>query len=140
MVTEDTSMEVDYEHSSDEVLTHPSLQNTLTQITRLLPANKWHAISPGFYTTFWQLSLYDICVPRGRYQAEINKLKSLIASLENDRSDPSLAGIAKRKREKERANTMIAEMQVELLAQEKNHEKVMKRLEAQKQSWFRDST
>ena len=36
------------------------------------------------YVVFWSLTLYDLHVPKGRYEEEINKAKDVISALENN--------------------------------------------------------
>ena len=40
--------------------------------------------SCSFYVAFWSLSLYDLHIPKERYNDEINKAKDVIQSLENN--------------------------------------------------------
>ena len=40
--------------------------------------------SCSFYVAFWSLSLYDLHVPKDRYNDEINKAKDVIQVLENN--------------------------------------------------------
>jgi THO complex subunit 2 len=99
--------------------------------------------SPQFYTTFWQLTLYDIYVPTERYQAEIKKQKSLIAALDNDpmvgtREDMP-AHIQRRKREKDRALSVIETLNKELNAQQINFKSTQTRLETECRWWFASS-
>lgn len=47
----------------------------------LHPAKVWEDISPQFLVTFWSLTMYDLFVPAGAYEREINKVKQLVASV-----------------------------------------------------------
>ena len=73
----------------------------------VLPAETWEVLSPQLYATFWSLSLYDIYLPRERYQAEMHRLTRQIQDIE--RWVPSIGGepdpraaATKRKKDKER--------------------------------------
>ena len=45
-------------------------------ITAHVSPDVWGIMSPELYIAFWSLSLYDIMLPRQRYDAEIRKLKA----------------------------------------------------------------
>lgn len=52
---------------------------------RLLhPSKIWEDISHRLYATFWSLSLYDLYVPTGRYDDEINHAKQASKDVENN--------------------------------------------------------
>ncbi|KAL7979484.1 hypothetical protein Chor_004642 [Crotalus horridus] len=44
----------------------------------------WDDISPQFYATFWSLTMYDLAVPRGSYEREVNKLKVQMKAIEDN--------------------------------------------------------
>ncbi|RKO91960.1 transcription factor/nuclear export subunit protein 2-domain-containing protein, partial [Blyttiomyces helicus] len=115
---------------------HPGLHSTIRAVVPLLPAKAWHGISPYFYVTFWQLTLYDVFVPTERYEAEISRQTKLVTLLENDRSPDSGT---RRKKEKEKALTNIRILKAERVHQEENHKKVLKRLKAESEYWFATS-
>lgn len=53
--------------------------------SRLLrPEKVWEDISHRLYSTFWSLSLYDLYVPTGRYEDEINHAKQASRDVENN--------------------------------------------------------
>ncbi|KAJ1330384.1 hypothetical protein BSLG_009518 [Batrachochytrium salamandrivorans] len=54
---------------------HPMLSDLKATVMNILPASTFSDMSPSFYVTFWQLSLYDIYVPaqRGHHQAQTRK-------------------------------------------------------------------
>ncbi|KAJ3129193.1 THO complex subunit 2 [Nowakowskiella sp. JEL0407] len=134
------------------------------EVIPIIPATVWETISPHFYVTFWQLSLYDIYVPSARYRLEFSRQQKLLQQLEEESrsggvpttqmlmNDPVLsnalaanggaglrntaAAATKRKKEKEKINLMISQLQRELKIQEENHQRVMARLEKEKVEWF----
>jgi THO complex subunit 2 len=95
-------------------------------------------MKPQFYTTFWQLSLYDIFVPEEQYKAEIFKLKQQAYDMDGDRTTQTSSMIAKRKKDRERFFNIAARLEFELENQQKNHTKVMERLERERKYWFQD--
>ena len=53
--------------------------------SRLLhPAKVWEDISHRLYSTFWSLSLYDLYLPAGRYEEEVNHAKQASREVENN--------------------------------------------------------
>ncbi|XP_017775974.1 PREDICTED: THO complex subunit 2 isoform X2 [Nicrophorus vespilloides] len=89
----------------------------------------WDDVSTQFLTTFWSLTMYDLSVPDETYQQAINKIK--MASLGVAEQNPS-----KGKKEIERYNTLIEKLQEEKKKQHDHVEKVMYRLNQEKDSWF----
>ena len=59
-------------------------------IRSILPAAAWDLLSPRLYATFWSLSLYDIFVPRDRYEAETRRLRRQVDEI--DRFVPPIGG------------------------------------------------
>lgn len=121
---------------AEELQIHPALRETVHQVCKTFLDDTWKHFSPEFFVTFWQLSLYDISVPTDRYKAEVSKLKTLITTLDSDRSDMTSLAVSKRRREKERALATILQMQSELDIHEKHHQRVMERLRKEKNAWF----
>ncbi|KAL5032135.1 hypothetical protein BDV3_000726 [Batrachochytrium dendrobatidis] len=123
-------------HSMKTLASHPLLAQLATSVSRLLPSYKFSDMSPSFYVTFWQLSLYDIFVPIQRYQAEIARQQQQIALLEADRSDMSSAAVTKRKQEKERKLLLQQKLTKELKTQQDNYDQTRSRLNMEKMEWF----
>ncbi|KAK6146705.1 hypothetical protein DH2020_020574 [Rehmannia glutinosa] len=71
--------------------------NLLDTVKTMLPPKAWNSLSPDLYATFWGLTLYDLYVPRNRYESEIAKLHAALKALE-ELSDNSSSAIAKRKK------------------------------------------
>jgi THO complex subunit 2 len=112
----------------------PCLHETILGVYNALPGKVWELISPHFYVTFWQLSLYDIFVPKAQYQIEVSKQKKQIESLESNRG--SDIPPSRRKREKDRCNLMIQLLERELKVQEENAVQVKERLILEKDGWI----
>lgn len=102
----------------------------------VMPSETWEIVGRPFYITFWQLSLYDIYIPQKAYEDEIDRQKKAIQRINNDRSDLSMAGVARKDAQKKK----ITELQDRLLAENKSHLKAYgqtrSRLQAEKDGWF----
>ena len=133
-------MEIETPKNIQEYSIHPALAEITTEIYKNFSPGYWKNISAEFFTTFWQLSLYDISVPEIRYQSEIDKLNSFVSNLESDRTDLTSSGVSKRKREKEKANHLIGCLKEELKAQKVNFSLVSKRLNSEKLTWFKNGS
>ncbi|KAK3265963.1 THO complex subunit 2 [Cymbomonas tetramitiformis] len=113
----------------------------LGMVEGMLPAPTWNALSAELYFTFWSLTLYDLHVPRARYDAEIARQKSNISSLEESRAsleDRSAESTSKRRKERERLLTVVEKLENELKEQERHVNLVDARLQREKDSWLQD--
>ncbi|KAJ6973964.1 THO complex subunit 2-like isoform X1 [Populus alba x Populus x berolinensis] len=54
----------------------------LETVKTMLPSKAWNSLSPDLYATFWGLTLYDLYVPRNRYESEIAKQQAALKALE----------------------------------------------------------
>ncbi len=61
----------------------------IESVKSLHPDKPWTWQSPSLYITFWSLSLYDIYVPKPRYEDEIKKIQLQITALD-DSKDPQV--------------------------------------------------
>lgn len=61
---------------------HPFSQDMKNVVCQYLPADVWCAISPELYLTFWSLSVYDVFLPKLKYEAEIKRLKEKYSELD----------------------------------------------------------
>jgi THO complex subunit 2 len=115
---------------------HPVLQGLMTEVETALPPYTWEVVGLPFYTTFWQLSLYDVHIPQKAYEDEIERQKRKVFAIGNDRSDVSVAGTQRKEREKKQ----ITELQERLLEENKRHLKAYgqtrARLQKEKDRWF----
>lgn len=117
---------------------HPGLTEAIQRCEKILPSSSWKFITPAFYITFWQLSLYDIYVPRARYQAQIDGERAKLKELDptDSRNFPQTKVGQERKRVYERTLALIKNLETELREQQDNHKKVLARLEKEKDHWF----
>ncbi|CAL1381313.1 unnamed protein product [Linum trigynum] len=107
----------------------------LETVKTMLPSRAWNSLSPDLYATFWGLTLYDLYVPRSRYESEISKLYSSLKALE-ELSDNSSSAIAKRKKDKERIQESLDRLTSELQKHEENVASVRRRLTHEKDKWL----
>lgn len=107
----------------------------LQMVTTMLPSKAWNSLSPDLYATFWGLTLYDLYVPRSRYESEIAKQHAALKALE-ELSDNSSSAIAKRKKDKERIQESLDRLTSELQKHEENVASVRRRLASEKDNWL----
>eukprot|EP01018_Ginkgo_biloba_P036677 Gb_33812 [translate_table: standard] len=107
----------------------------LATVHSMLPSKAWNSLSPELYATFWGLTLYDLYVPKKRYESEIAKQHAALKALE-EISDNSHTAIAKRKKDKERIQEVLDRLTSELQKQEQNVAAVHQRLVREKDSWL----
>nr|CAG8487603.1 15373_t:CDS:10 [Entrophospora candida] len=111
-------MEVDGEPNVWE----PSLRDFIKEVKEIHPPHVWTGISPTFYTTFWQLSLYDIECPNDEYI----KSKNETIALSSD----------KRPRDKDKLLSMAKSLDSERKAHLDHVENIRQRLKREKDHWF----
>ncbi|PON53679.1 THO complex [Trema orientale] len=104
-------------------------------VKTMLPPKAWNSLSPDLYTTFWGLTLYDLYVPRNRYESEISKQHAALKALE-EFSDNSSSAITKRKKDKERIQESLDRLTGELRKHEENVASVRRRLFREKDNWL----
>ena len=99
--------------------------------------------SPGFYLTFWQLSMYDLAPPTARYTEEGLNLRNLSrqedskyisADRSSDRARRLVAPIHRQRRDK--FNSYANLLSEELKEQSASRSFTIKRLAREKLSWF----
>jgi len=114
------------------------------QVRDVLPASSWELLSPHLYYTFWSLSLYDIFVPKERYDSEVKRLRRQVEEIDRyqapfgvSHADPDQKAAAlKRKKDKERCITNQDKLKLELQEQTAHHKLVMVRLKESNRGWF----
>ncbi|XP_019860646.1 PREDICTED: THO complex subunit 2-like, partial [Amphimedon queenslandica] len=104
----------------------------IESVRPLQPSKVWEDINCSFYVAFWSLSLYDLHVPKERYNDEINKAKDAIQALENNQEMPA----SKKKKEQERSQALIDKLMEEKKRQEDNHQLIISYLRNQKDSFI----
>ena len=91
----------------------------LETVKTMLPSKAWNSLSSDLYATFWGLTLYDLYVPRNRYESEIAKQHAALKALE-EASDNSSSAITERKKEKEMIQESLDRLTRELCEHEDN--------------------
>ncbi|KAL8265927.1 hypothetical protein R6Q59_003271 [Mikania micrantha] len=107
----------------------------LDTIRTVLPSKAWNSLSPDLYATFWGLTLYDLYVPRSRYESEIAKQHAALKALE-ELSDNSNSAITKRKKDKEKIQESLDKLTSELQKHEEHVSSVRRRLAREKDKWL----
>ena len=115
---------------------HPVMQDLMTAIQPSLPEEVVETMGTGFYTTFWQLSLYDIAVPVGSYSDEIARQDKIVKAIERDRSDVSVSGTKKKQLALSQAKELKLKLDTELKKQFKASSQSKARLQREKGQWF----
>ncbi|XVE74551.1 hypothetical protein DITRI_Ditri12bG0026000 [Diplodiscus trichospermus] len=107
----------------------------LDTVKTMLPSKAWNSLSPDLYATFWGLTLYDLYVPKNRYESEIAKQHAALKALE-ELPDNSSSAINKRKKDKERIQEALDRLTSELHKHEENVASVRRRLTREKDKWL----
>lgn len=138
------AMDVDKEMNSTSAATtalalgaaNPVMQDLINDVESALPAETWEVVGAHFYATFWQLAPYDLHVPQDSYKTELQRLNRRVMAVNNDRSDPSLAGSQRKERERK----SLLQLQDQLLKESATHldawQKTRNRLLEEKERWF----
>ncbi|KAL5011569.1 hypothetical protein ScPMuIL_010120 [Solemya velum] len=92
----------------------------------------WEDLSASFYVTFWSLSMYDLEVPSTAYEKQKQQLSLAVTTVEENRDLPQ----SRKKREKERCNSLIDKLKDEEKKQGEHTQRVLARLKQAKDSWF----
>ena len=102
-------------------------------------------LSPGFFVTFWQLSLYDLLVPMDRYQVEVDRLQGIVREIDQSlkTSIPTYPGQVidkasetEKKKARERCMITAQALHADLKAHTEAYEGTRKRLQNEKLHWF----
>jgi THO complex subunit 2 len=115
---------------------HPVLKDIMDKIQSRSSPAVVDLVGVGFFTTFWQLSLYDIAVASDAYNDEIKRLTARVKAINADRSSASAAAT----REKEKQKKELKDLIDGLMSENRQHIKasnvLKKRLEIEKKQWF----
>ncbi|KXN87957.1 THO complex subunit 2 [Leucoagaricus sp. SymC.cos] len=125
----------------------PELSQHFEDLRKVAPGNAYDIIGPGFYLTFWQLSMYDLAPPTARYAEEGANLRNLSrqedskytsADRSSDRARRITASIHRQRRDK--YNTYANLLSEELKEQSASRSFTIKRLAREKPHWFSHAT
>ena len=115
---------------------HPTLSSLMGRLKGSMPEETWINLSPSFYTTFWQLGLYDIQVPTKSYEEEVTRLKNRWMLVRDDRSDMSIPGSVRKDREKKQLTETQDRLRDELKGHIQAFSRTKTRLLKEKDCWF----
>ncbi|KAF0540285.1 THO complex subunit 2 isoform X4 [Gigaspora margarita] len=114
---ESSSMDVD-----ETVIWQPPLSNIIEQVRSTLPSHVWNGISPQFFITFWQMSLYDLEFPQEEYRKAKN---DLLNSANGDKV-----------RDKSKIIDVARQIDKDMRKHEQHVKNVKNRLRIEKDQWF----
>ncbi|KAI9793175.1 MAG: THO complex subunit 2 [Piccolia ochrophora] len=140
VTTVDADTKSSVETSTDNLVAepwHPALKSLMDSLRPTLPQETWNIMSLPFYVTFWQLSLYDIQVPTKSYEEEVSRLKNRWIAVKDDRSDMSIAGGAKKEKEKKQLTDLQDQLRDELKSHIQSFSQTKSRLTKEKDHWFK---
>ncbi|KAG2361997.1 transcription factor/nuclear export subunit protein 2-domain-containing protein [Suillus spraguei] len=121
----------------------PDLEALFDDVKQIAKNSALDVIGPGFYLTFWQLSMYDLAPPAARYDEECAALRTLsrqedskyiAADRSPDRTKRLSAGSHRAKRD--RYNAFVNTLAQEFKEQTASRVFTMKRLAREKHHWF----
>ncbi|KAL4082005.1 transcription factor/nuclear export subunit protein 2-domain-containing protein [Scleroderma yunnanense] len=142
---EDSAMDVEAEVATPtaERPWIPELEALFDDVRKVARSNAIDVIGPGFYVTFWQLSMYDLAPPSARYDDECAALRTLShqedakyisADRSADRSKRLTASAHRAKRD--RYNAFVNTLAQEFKEQAESRIFTLKRLAREKHHWF----
>ncbi|CAG8537110.1 1543_t:CDS:2 [Racocetra fulgida] len=109
-------------NNESTVIWQPSLLPIIDQVKSILPAYVWNGISPHFFVTFWQLSLYDLEFPQEEYRKAKNDLL-------NSANDDKI-------RDKSKILDIARQIDEDRRTHEQHVKSVKNRLKIEKDHWF----
>ncbi|KAG0699864.1 transcription factor/nuclear export subunit protein 2-domain-containing protein [Suillus ampliporus] len=146
-IPEDAAMDVEATTSATPAPSEspwiPDLEALFDDVKKIAKNSVLDVIGPGFYLTFWQLSMYDLAPPAARYDEECAALRTLsrqedtkyiAADRSADRTKRLTAGSHRAKRD--RYNTFVNTLAQEFKEQTASRVFTMKRLAREKHHWF----
>ncbi|KAG2148090.1 transcription factor/nuclear export subunit protein 2-domain-containing protein [Suillus clintonianus] len=146
-VPEDAAMDVEATTSATPAPSEspwiPDLEALFDDVKQIAKNSALDVIGPGFYLTFWQLSMYDLAPPAARYDEECAALRTLsrqedskyiAADRSADRTKRLSAGSHRAKRD--RYNAFVNTLAQEFKEQTASRVFTMKRLAREKHHWF----
>jgi THO complex subunit 2 len=116
------TMDVD----NDNIIWQPALRDVIEQVQQIHPPHVWNGISPEFYTTFWQLSLYDLQFPTQEYQKAISETRSLLKFAEEK----------KRPQDIKKYTAIFNTLEDEYKQHPEHNSRIRQRLMKEKDHWF----
>ncbi|KAJ6257516.1 hypothetical protein Dda_7301 [Drechslerella dactyloides] len=132
---EDVAMADNPTPSAEETKNSPFSPLMLDLMERLrpsLPDDVWTKISLSFYTTFWQLSIYELHCPITPYDEEIKLLNNELVRVIPDKNMSAHS----RKRESDRLRNQADRLSQDMKMQIRLQMSTVKRINRESQHWF----
>ncbi|KAF9224309.1 hypothetical protein BS17DRAFT_779623 [Gyrodon lividus] len=143
--TEDTAMDVEPEMVTPAADSPwiPELEALFDDVRKIAKSSALDVIGPGFYLTFWQLSMYDLAPPAARYDEEGAALRTLSRQedakyISADRSSDRAKRltVTSHRARRDRCNAFVNTLAQEFKEQTASRVFTLKRLAREKQHWF----
>lgn len=121
----------------------PELAALFDDVRKIVPPHVIDIIGVGFYTTFWQLSTYDLSPPLSKYEEEMASLKSSSRSEDQalSRAEKSSDRITRQqsstyRQRRDRYNDFAQTLSQEVKDQSLMRAATIRRMSREKQHWF----
>ncbi|KAK3044652.1 hypothetical protein LTS18_000711 [Coniosporium uncinatum] len=114
---------------------HPVLKPLIERLRSALPSEFEETLPLSFYVSFWQASIQDFGVAPG-YEEEIKKLNAKVQLINNDRTDVSRLGQARKETQKKEVHNALNKLRSEMKTQLERHIAFVSRLRKEKTYWF----
>ncbi|KAG0098932.1 THO complex subunit 2 [Podila epicladia] len=112
------------------------LDSIVQEVSSMFPQETWSRVSPQFFVTFWQLSIYDIFVPEGQYRTEIKKCIDIAFAFDDKYGDYNNQEAEPSETERKDLLLGVSRLRLEMQDQNKNKKRVVDRLNKEKNQWF----
>ncbi|EPS42483.1 hypothetical protein H072_3634 [Dactylellina haptotyla CBS 200.50] len=110
----------------------PIMLDLMERLRPSMPEDVWTKISLSFYTTFWQLSIYELHCPITPYDEEIKLLNNELVRVIPDKNMSTHS----RKRESDRLRNQADRLSQDMKLQIRLQMSTVKRINRESQHWF----
>ncbi|KIY72984.1 hypothetical protein CYLTODRAFT_343075 [Cylindrobasidium torrendii FP15055 ss-10] len=118
----------------------PELEVHFAEVKRLLPEKVYNTLGPGFYLTFWQLSMYDLTPPIVSYEQAVALLRSRAKKEDDQAREIARANRTYRTRayleKQDQYDKGIENLQSEMKTQCISRTCTIRRFATEKMHWF----
>ena len=102
----------------------------------MLPGSAWEALSVQLYETFWSLKLYDIYVPKQKYEEEVDRLKKECVRLQSSWKDDSTKKTTSSQKKYTSMKNTMTELKKEMTTQQSHCRAIRRKVEATKDDFL----
>jgi THO complex subunit 2 len=94
--------------------------DVLSAVKSSLPVDVWQSIDPSLFSVFWALSLYDIYIPKLKYESTKNALQNTVQNIDStlrstDPTSKTARDLRREQRSKRNANEdLVSEQKVQV--------------------------